>query len=335
MDTLPNILIIMPDKHLGNFVISLVAIKALLEQCPSEKIAVVFDETYRELATVNLGSAHLIFYPYKQLKKAPFIKRCELFIDFVRSLRRFRPDVAIALESSNPEAVMSYLSGAKRRIAPNTNKSGLLKFLPFLFNEPIVLTPNKHRLQGYYDVMAVANLQKQPNRIQLVSSSEQQAAVDQLLLDCGIDITKPFVCMHTGAGKPHKQWATENFTQLAERLAAAGYQVGLIGSGGERDRNNTILANCPHKLYDLTERISLGQLSALFNRCSLMISNDSGPMHVAAMTGARVIVLFGPTDDVLWGPLSDKAIIVSNKDRRLESITVDQVFEYCTTKAAI
>lgn len=315
----------MPDKHLGNFVISLIAIKALLEQYPADKIAIVFDETYRELATINLGSAHLIFYPYKKLKNTSFIKRCQLFFDFIRSLRHFRPDVAIALESSNPEAVMSYLSGAKRRIAPNTNKSGLLKLFPFLFNEPTALTPNKHRLQGYYDVMAVANLPKQPNRIQLISAPEQQTAIDQLLLNLGIDITKPFICMHTGAGKPHKQWATENFTQLAEKLAESGYQVGLIGSGGERNRNNTILANCSHKLYDLTERVSLGQLSALFNRCTLMISNDSGPMHVAAMTGTPVIVLFGPTDDVLWGPLSDKATIVSNDDRSLNSITVEQV----------
>ena len=335
----------MPDKHLGNFVISLVAIKALLEQYPHEKIAIVFDETYRELATVNLGSAQLFFYPYKKLKNFSFIKRCQVFIDFVRSLRHFRPDITIALESSNPEAIMGYLSGAKRRIAPNTSKSSLLKFLPFLFNEPIALTPHKHRLQGYYDVMAVANLQKHPNRLPLISPPEQQTIIDQLLLDLGIDIIKPFICMHTGAGKPHKQWATENFTQLAEKLVKIGYQVGLIGSRGERDRNNTILARCPHKLYDLTERVSLGQLSALFNRCTLMISNDSGPMHVAAMTGTPVIVLFGPTDDVLWGPLSDKATIISNKDRKLDSITVEQVMECLnqdffsgecfTTKAAI
>src|SRR3990167_8662494 len=123
MNIQPKILIIMPDKHLGNFVISLVAIKALIAQYPADKIAIVFDETYQELATVNLGTAHLIFYPYKKLKNASFIQKCRLFMDFIRSLRRFQPEVAIALESSNPEAIMSYLSGAKRRIAHNTNKS--------------------------------------------------------------------------------------------------------------------------------------------------------------------------------------------------------------------
>jgi lipopolysaccharide heptosyltransferase II len=301
-----KILIVMPDKHLGNFVIALNAIKPLREYYGVEKIAIVFDETHRDMVAANLGLENIIFYPRKQLEtQSSFLQRAQIYWKFMQQVRRFKPTISAALEACNVSALISYLSGAKRRIGLDVNK------FPLLFNEKISFRKNGHRLESYFDIMAVLGLPPTSQLISLETSQQDIDTVNRILAEKGISSDKPLICIHTGAGKPHKQWPIENFAELAKALAdTENYEIALTGGPAEQAQNKIVLSRCSENVYDLACCLSVSQLIALFKKTTLLISNDSGPMHIAALSGTPVLALFGPTDQVIWGPLSEKATVL-------------------------
>jgi heptosyltransferase III len=305
----PNdkILIVMPDKHLGNFVIALNAIKPLRDYYGSKKVAVIFDEAHREMVTENIGLENIIFYPRKQLEAEPsLLPRFKIYWQFIQQIRRFKPTISAALEACNVSALISFFSGAKRRIGLDANK------LPLLLNEKIPFRKNVHRLESYFDIMKKLELPSITSLISLQASQADINTVNQILIQKNIDITKPLICIHTGAGKPHKQWPIEKFADLANNLAQTNkYQIILTGGPAEQTQNKIVLSQATQNLYDFACCLTVSQLIALFKKSALLISNDSGPMHIAALSGIPVIALFGPTDETVWGPLSNNACVLS------------------------
>src|SRR5690606_36832843 len=118
----------------------------------------------------------------------------------------------------------------------------------------------------------------------------------------------PWVELHAGATKDYKKWPPEHFAGLVRRLRRAGAQPLLIGAGAaDRSANATIrtlLGEDDGGLPDFTDRLSLLQLGQVLRRCAAMVGNDSGPMHLAAALGLPGVVIFGPTEESLWRPLS-------------------------------
>jgi heptosyltransferase-1 len=254
----------------------------------------------------------------------------------IQQIRKFHPTISIALEGCSASAWISYLSGAKRRIGLSNRK------FSFLFTETIPLRSDVHRLDNYFDLIKKIELAANPPLISLTAPSQDHSFVEQKLSQAGISSEKPLICIHTGAGKPGKQWPMGNFMVLVDALTKKNnYQVVLVGSKTERAQTDLITKHCSQKLHNFSGELSINQLVALFKRTTLMISNDSGPMHMAALSGTPVIALFAPTDNTIWGPLSEKAIVLTGdtacslacrekhandpKNRCFCSITVEKV----------
>ena len=96
-----------------------------------------------------------------------------------------------------------------------------------------------------------------------------------------------------------KNWPAENFAELARRLAENGAEVCVIG--GKND-NVVSSAETKNSIYDFCGKASLLESAALLKTCDCLVTNDSGPMHIAAALGVRCVALFGPTDAARTGP---------------------------------
>jgi heptosyltransferase III len=301
-----KILIVMPDKHLGNFVISLNAIIPLRNYYGEDNVAIIFDETHRDMVADNVGIKNIFFYPRKKLGSTKsLLQRANIYLKFIYEIRKFNPTISAALESCNVSALMSFLSGASRRIGLDENK------LPLLLNEKILFRKNVHRLESYFDITEQLGLSRSQPFIKLTTSQQNPTFVKDTLIKHGMSLEKPLLCIHTGAAKLYKQWPLENFLALIAILAKeAKYEIILIGGPAEYAQNEKLIQQSPYKLYNLAGYFSVNQLTALFQQTKLFICNDSGPMHVAALSGTSLIALFGPTEEHLWGPLSTKATLV-------------------------
>lgn len=124
---------------------------------------------------------------------------------------------------------------------------------------------------------------------------------------------RPLVVLNPNAGDlaPERRWPAERFAALASRLIREdGVRVAITGAKSERDITASVLCAAgplpTGRLLDLGGALSIGALNALFQRAALVVSNDSGPMHLAAAQGAPTLGLFGPETPVMYAPLGPR-----------------------------
>ena len=123
--------------------------------------------------------------------------------------------------------------------------------------------------------------------------------------------------------RPQKRWPAKHYAALARRLRAVGMVPVLIGTEAERDVTSEIARLC-EEAVDLTGRTSLAELASLCRRASVVIGNDTGPMHISALTGCRTVVLFSrESDHALCAPRGSQ-VTVLRRDR-LEDLAVKDV----------
>lgn len=120
--------------------------------------------------------------------------------------------------------------------------------------------------------------------------------------------------LNTGGSWPTKRWPVEKFAKLADRLIAE-YNCNIIflGSKGDLSRIDKIISLMNNRPLVAAGETNLKELAVLESMCDLVISNDSGPVHVAAAAGTPTITIFGPSDEKKYRPLGDKHEIVINE----------------------
>jgi heptosyltransferase-2 len=135
----------------------------------------------------------------------------------------------------------------------------------------------------------------------------------RLVATLGLDTARPVVAFCPGAEYgPAKRWPAEHFAALAERLLDAGAQVWLIGSPNDTAAGAAITACCRRAgLVDLCGRTALADAIDLLSLAELVVSNDSGLMHVAAALQRPLIALYGSSSPQYTPPLSPRARILS------------------------
>ena len=127
--------------------------------------------------------------------------------------------------------------------------------------------------------------------------------VDRLLIRAGVTPGTSWVAMNVSARWPTKRWPAASFAEVADRLQQEGYGVvAMIGGPDERADVAEVKGMMKTPAIDLAGATAVGLLPALLSRASMLITNDSGPMHIAAAVGTPVVALFGPTSAVRTGP---------------------------------
>lgn len=125
--------------------------------------------------------------------------------------------------------------------------------------------------------------------------------------------SSPLVAIAPVSRWPTKNWPAENFARFARLLADAipGARLAVVGGPSDRDAGDAIAAAIPGRIANLCGETSIPQTMALLAKCRLLVSNDSGPVHMAAAVGTRCLVLFGPTRPGWTGPLGEGHRILS------------------------
>jgi ADP-heptose:LPS heptosyltransferase len=122
--------------------------------------------------------------------------------------------------------------------------------------------------------------------------------------DHPLDLSKPLVGIHPGASWPAKRWLPERFGQLTDLIRArTGADIILTAGNNDGETIREVLRNSMAPVKVLTG-LPLRQLAAVIGRCKVFVSNDAGPMHIAAALGVPTIGLFGPGEENIWFPYS-------------------------------
>lgn len=209
-------------------------------------------------------------------------------------------------------AVVAFSTGAPEVVGfacPSVPRGGLhTEEVPF--NRYWHVARNFRALAGGEDGREVGAAELTPMR----PTPAQRARVEDLLAAAGRSAARPLVVLNPNAGglSLERRWPAPNFAQLARRLVLEeGCNVALIGAPAERTYVAELAARAgalpAGRLLDLAGALSIGELGALLAAADAVVSNDSGPMHLAAALGAPTIGLFGPETPLMYRPLGPEA----------------------------
>lgn len=130
----------------------------------------------------------------------------------------------------------------------------------------------------------------------------------------GKKISGGIVCVNPGAKSHLKRWTPDGFAASCDRLISeCGVNVIFTGLAGDRETVKDVTMRMRRRAENFVDLTDIGQLAALLKRSSLLITNDSAPMHLACAVGAKVLAIFGPTDPRRYGPTGEFDTVVSRK----------------------
>jgi ADP-heptose:LPS heptosyltransferase len=223
----------------------------------------------------------------------------EKWLPAFQSLKRERFDTVILLHASQRQILpLCSALGASRLIGT----IGINKGLDSLFTDPV---NNRHK----HEIV---------RRLELIERAGAKRYTEQLSFFLQpYEEIPPFpsqtVALHPGSKDGFKRWPAEHFISVGKQLAAFGYSIVITGNGEEEPLMKQIASHIPRaSLIDPT--LSLRNFAARLKRVSLLISNDTGPVHLACALQTPVIALYSSTDPALCGPhRAENAIALSKR----------------------
>lgn len=150
-------------------------------------------------------------------------------------------------------------------------------------------------------------------RLELAVTPEQDAAAERVLRAGGIDGARPIALINPGANNEAKRWPADRFARVAASLAARGLDIAINGSPAERELAAEVGAETRRlapvaRIAELPALgITIGALKGVVRRAKVMLTNDTGPRHIAAAFGVPTVTLYGPTDP-RWTTLPDDGV---------------------------
>lgn len=217
-----------------------------------------------------------------------------------RELRAKRFDTAFLLRKSLTRSLVLRAAGIPRRIGFAHWKTR------WMMTETVPrASASIHKASTYLRLLAPLGVQGAlADGCVFTVSSAERAEAAELLKQAGVE--RPFVVLHPGANWAHKQWPPERFAQVANALAST-HQVVVSGAPEDRALVGIIRDRMATPLIILAGRTTLRQLAACLERAALVITNDTGILHIACALSRPVVALYGPTSPTVTGPLGDPA----------------------------
>ena len=296
---------------------------------PGAQITLLANPAVAELFKEHASCDKIIVWDKKKLHKGTTgLPR------FSRKLRRESFDLAILFQNAIEAAIMVWLARVPRRVGYRTD--GRRLFL----NCGVAVGPEQRRLHHvdyYLHMLGQAGIVAEPGPLSLSCAPEEIAAARERLGE------GDWIAINPGAAYGSaKRWLPERFAHAANQIYLE-YKTPLLLLGGPAEasvgKQISEKINVPHR--NLVGKTSIRELMAVLSLCRLLLTNDSGPMHIATALNVPVVALFGPTDHTTTSPVGRLAEIVKNEvecapclsrhcptdHRCMTGITVDQVME--------
>ena len=297
-----NRILIIRGGAIGDFVLTLPAIKLLRDRFPNAHLEILGN---REIAA--LAEKRFYANAIRSLEAGPLAKF-------------FAKDSTLPSEWADYFAsfdfTISYLFDPDRIFETNLRRAGTKSFMA----GPSKLDDSEHAARQLARPLAALGLYLSDPAARLYPSDADRAFADSFRGDSA----KPQVVLHPGSGSETKNWAIESWQALGDFLLSAGNDLLVIEGEADEERARTLESAWSSKSVQFAKNLPLPQLAALLEE-KFFIGHDSGISHIAAAVGARCLLLFGWTNPAIWAPANKNVTVLrapEGKMRLLETETV-------------
>jgi len=283
---------------IGDAVMTTPGLMAIRETFPDARISLVANPLVAQLFEFHPDCDEVIVYDRKG-RHAGLVG----FLRFIALLRGRRFDCAILFQNAIEAAVMAFLAGVPKRVGYITDGRRLLLNHPAPIGDAELAL---HHTDYYLNMLAQFGIKSVLKQQRLaLRPAEIHWAAEQLPRG-------RFAVINPGAAYGSaKRWIPERFAGVADQLASRyGLSIVLSGGPGEVEIGADIAKAMQSSHLNIIGKTSVRQMMAVLAASSLMITNDSGPMHVAAAFNIPVVAVFGPTDHTTTSPWGTRSQIV-------------------------
>lgn len=303
----PERILVTRTDRLGDLVLSTPVFEALRQRFPKAYLACLSFLENRAVVEGNPYLDEVILYDKKGSERGWWGN-----FRFALRLLEKHFDTVIHLHPTNRMHLVSWLAGIPIRIGyRKKNAWALTHTLEDRKGEGL-----KHESEYDFDLLKFLGIE-QPSSLKpyFPLRGKDRTSLEIFLNHLGFDWEKPYAVLNPSASCPSKIWPQDRFALLADQVQERyGIQVALIGSREDRRFAQRVKALSSRPSIDLSGKLSLGNLGWLLARARLLISNDSGPVHVARAVGTPVISIFGRNLSGLsprrWGPLGEEGKVI-------------------------
>ncbi len=308
-----NILIVRTDR-IGDVVLTTPSVRAIRKKYPKSRLSILVVPLTKPLVENN---------PYLDeifVDDRSYAHRGLLgFLKLIRLLRSRQFDCVVVYHTKKRTNALCFLAGISRRIGFKNKKLG------FLLNEFLVDTRHEgkqHEAQYCLDVLSRIGINASDLDLDICVVDETILQAQIILKNLGVDVNKRIIVIHPGASDPSKMWPINRFAELINQMCTQfECRLVLIGSKQTVQTSSEIVNGVKtqyineKRVVDLTGQTSLLELSGLLKASFLLISNDSGPVHIGAGVGIPVISIFTRNQPGInptrWKPLSANSQVIS------------------------
>ena len=293
-------IIIFRLDHLGDVLLSIPAIANIRKSFPLAHITMVVNASSEPLARLIPYVDDIVCYNARFFDRSDSVKILDIghVIRFLNGMKK-KYDLIFDLRGSFISILFAIVSKSKYRFDRGT----------YLINRKLKSKPEEHEAEINLGIVARSGISIESKEISLNLGQNDSGFADALLYEFGASNLRVIV-IHPGSPTILKRWSEERYASLIiQLLLEYPSRVLIIGGKSEKEIAEHIISKVnDQNVIDLTGQMDICQLAAVLKKSDLFIGNDSGPMHLAASCGTKVIGLFGPTNHKRFGPYGSNCI---------------------------
>jgi heptosyltransferase-1 len=292
--TMPERILIIKPSALGDIVLVLPALSSLRASFPNAHITWLVRNEFAPLIENNKNLTNIIMFDRKLLGKWYYTPGAfAALVRFIRQLRKPEFDLVIDLQGLFRTALFAWLTKSKKRFGMKTAREFAHLFYTHLVPPP---ADSQHLVDYYAEVVAAAGAETITTDFNLVCPTNAEREIISLLAAQNIEPNR-YAVLVPGSAHVEKCWPEKNFATLAEKLAE-DFDLKSIAVGTSREKPivHKINSTARVTVADFAGTTDIPKLIALLKNAAIVVSNDTGPGHIAAALGVPLVMIFGPTN---------------------------------------
>ncbi|MCC6159260.1 MAG: lipopolysaccharide heptosyltransferase II [Deltaproteobacteria bacterium] len=294
----PSRLLVFQTAYLGDVVLTTPLVAALRRAYPDAVIDMVVQPAWTDVVRHHEALNDVLAYDKRGAHRGP-----RGLLRFARMLRDRRYDVVLCPHPSLRSALTLAAARIPVRIGFADSAGALL------FTRRVRRDTSAHEVRRVMSLVSALDLDLDPEPIPPARVALDPAVDGAALMGrFGLAPERPFAAIHPGSVWATKRWTAEGFGAVGRDLARTFERIVVLGGPGEESVAGEVANGTGDAALDVSGRLKLPELCALLARAALLVTNDSGPMHIAAAHGVPVVAIFGSTVPALgyapWGTRS-------------------------------
>lgn len=315
-----NILVI-DFGQLGDVVLSLPALRAIRTRFPDARITLLIGRPGADIIRIAKVSDAQLVVDRVALRDGPKLSSIAQILRLVGQVRALRFDLVIDLHSLWETNILGFLSGSPWRLyASRENRS--IDWLGRFPTRPPREDISKHHVERYFDVLKPLGIEMGDATITIRPPEADAVSADEMLRSLGVG-NQRLIGLFIGAGHPGRRWPIDKFVELARRLATDQQNSVLVFAGPEERDLRPGLTDRFGSAATVMDELPLVTFFAMLSRLRAFVSGDTGPMHLAALAGAAIVLISRAGAPDIFLPLSRDRVVLDH--RAIDDLGVDEV----------